>query len=209
MHLLQGPSPSWHLTRCHSPLPWPSTICKEVLPGQCQRYPLYWHHCSVQPQHGGEGQRDRGCGPFCLLEAGWGMTGRAQHPLLTDARHPWEPAPTAPSTLGSEVGLAQHLIPICSAAPGGGAGLSLRVRGPPTSSWPPTGSWPAPMLLGAEPLSLGPILHVQDAGGSGNVHGHGRRGVLGDQQWHQVPRVGKRVQGAGIGQGSLQDLSLC
>lgn len=23
-----------------------------VLLGQCQRYPLYWHHCFVQPQYG-------------------------------------------------------------------------------------------------------------------------------------------------------------
>ena len=88
-------SPSWHLTWCHSPLPWPSTICKGVLPGQCQRYPLYWHHCSIQPQHGRGGQRDGGGVP----SACWrlvGVTGRAQHPLLTDARHPWEPAPMVP-----------------------------------------------------------------------------------------------------------------
>lgn len=80
----------------HLPLPWPSTICKGVLPGQCQRYPLYWHHCFIQPQRGAEGQRDGVRGSFLPAGGWWGVTGRAQHPLPTDARHPQKHAPMVP-----------------------------------------------------------------------------------------------------------------
>lgn len=89
-------------------------------------YPLYWHRCSVQPQHGGLGQREGAGGAlFRLLVAGGGdrqgsaPLGLALMPSTPGSLHPW-----SPSTLGSEVGLAQCLIPICLAALGGGAGLS-------------------------------------------------------------------------------------
>lgn len=83
------------------------------------------------------------------------------------------------------------------------------------SKVPPGGSWQAraaqsswEQSLSSEdpsctPKALGALAMSTAVGDPGGV------GSLAAKQQHQVPRVGKQVQGAGISQSSLQDLGLC
>lgn len=86
-------------------------------------------------------------------------------PSTPGSLHSW-----SPSTLRSEVGLAQRFIPMCSAAVSSGAGPLPQVQG--VSSQLLVGM-DSPKLLEEEPLSLGSILHPLGAVVSGNVHGRG------------------------------------
>lgn len=160
------PTLASHLAPLTSPL---STMCKLVfLPGQCQRYPLYWQDCTVQSQHGSGGERDGG--EEGVPSACWQLEGSDRQGTL-GSLHSW-----SPMTLGSEVGLAQHLIPMCSAAVSGGAGPSPQVQGASSQLLMGTGS---PKLLAAELLSLGSILHLQVDRGSSNIYSHGDPGGVG------------------------------
>lgn len=86
----------WHSARAEQGRGALAARCKGVLPGQRQRYPIYWDHRKVWGS--------------LLPSDGWWRG-------LSDAQHPWEPVPMVPLEVAwrSGAGLARCPVPTCSA----------------------------------------------------------------------------------------------